>query len=163
MVFQLITGSLYQWGIINIYVTSYFKTFEPDLTLEANAIAFPIMMFCMGLPMRLGIYLAEISHPLFMLIACQILLSVSIFVSSLVTSMWVFVFFYGILFGLLVGSAFMIPVIECNKYFPGRKNYVNGIILIGTGAGSVVFGMFSYTYLNPDQLKPLAGYYFGAP
>jgi riboflavin transporter FmnP len=73
------------------------------------------------------------------------------------TSMWAFIFFYGILFGFLVGMAFMIPIIEINKYFPGKKNYVNGCILVGTGSGSVVFGMFSYTYLNPDQLKPLFG------
>ncbi len=110
-IFQLITGSLYQWGIINIYVTSYFKTIDSSVTLESNAIAFPIMMFCMGLPMRLGIYLAEITHPMFMLLSCQILLALSVFVSSYMTSMWVFVFFYGILFGLLVGLAFMVPII----------------------------------------------------
>ena len=37
--------------------------------------------------------------------------------------------------------------------------YVNGIVLIGTGIGSVVFGMFSYNYLNPNKLKPIHGYY----
>lgn len=153
---------MYQWGIINIYVTSYFKTIDSGVTLESNAVAFPIMMFCMGLPMRLGIYLAEITHPMFMLIACQVLLSVSVFVSSYMTAMWGFIFFYGILFGILVGLAFMIPIIEVNKYFPGMKNYVNGCILVGTGSGSVVFGMFSFTYLNPSQLKPLAGYYLGS-
>lgn len=57
----------------------------------------------------------------------------------------------------------MIPIIEVNKYFPGKKNYVNGCILIGTGSGSVVFGMFSYTFLNPERLKPLVGYYLGSP
>ncbi len=115
----------------------------------------------MGLPMRLGIYLAEITHPMFMLITCQILLSISVFVSSYMTAMWPFIFFYGILFGILVGLAFMIPIIEVNKYFPGKKNYVNGCILVGTGSGSVVFGMFSYSYLNPLKLKPLLGYYLG--
>lgn len=121
------------------------------------------MMFCMGLPMRLGIYLAEISHPMIVIISCQILLSVSVFVASYMTAMWGFFAFYGIIFGLLVGLAFMIPIVEINKYFPGKKNYVNGCILIGTGSGSVVFGMFSYTYLNPDHLKPLLGYYMGTP
>jgi hypothetical protein len=117
----------------------------------------------MGLPMRLGIYLAEITHPMIVIVTCQILLSASIFISSYMTSMWVFIFFYGIMFGLLVGTAFMIPIIECNKYFPGKKMYVNGVILIGTGSGSVVFGMFSYSFLNPLKLKPLLGYYLGTP
>lgn len=45
----------------------------------------------------------------------------------------------------------MIPIVECNKYFPGKKMYVNGVILIGTGLGSVVFGLFSYNFLNPNR------------
>lgn len=40
--------------------------------------------------------------------------------------------------------------------------YVNGVILIGTGMGSVVFGLFSYNYLNPDRLSPVNGYYSGS-
>jgi len=39
--------------------------------------------------------------------------------------------------------------------------YVNGLILIGTGCGPIVFGLFSYNFLNPDKLPPIGGYYFG--
>ena len=39
--------------------------------------------------------------------------------------------------------------------------YVNGFILIGTGLGSVIFGTFSYNFLNPDGLSPDEGYYVG--
>ena len=38
---------------------------------------------------------------------------------------------------------------------------VNAIILIGTGLGSFVFGLFSYNYLNPEKLQPEGGYYLG--
>lgn len=55
----------------------------------------------------------------------------------------------------------MIPIVECNRYYPGKKMYINGIILIGTGAGSVVFGNFSYNYLNPEKVRPNEGYYIG--
>lgn len=41
--------------------------------------------------------------------------------------------------------------------------YVNGIILAGTGWGSIVFSNFSYAYLNPHHIKPLDGYYLGTP
>jgi len=41
--------------------------------------------------------------------------------------------------------------------------YVNGVILIGTGMGSVIFGLFSYNYLNPNKLPPINGYYEGSP
>ncbi len=39
--------------------------------------------------------------------------------------------------------------------------YVNGFILIGTGLGSVIFGTFSYNFLNPNGLSPNEGYYVG--
>lgn len=119
---HLVIGSLYQWGIINIYVTSYFKTLDPSVTLESNAIAFPLMMFCIGMTMRLGIFFADKTHPLIALVTSTIAFSASAFVSSYMTQIWGFFFFYGILFGLLDGLIFMIPVVECNKYFPGKKN-----------------------------------------
>jgi hypothetical protein len=41
--------------------------------------------------------------------------------------------------------------------------YVNGFILVGTGLGSVVFGQFSYNFLNGNNVAPLNGYYVGSP
>ncbi len=32
---------------------------------------------------------------------------------------------------------------------------------MGTGIGSLVFGLFSYSFLNPDHLSPINGYYQG--
>lgn len=64
-------------------------------------------------------------------------------------NIWLFILFYGIFFGLAAGFSFMIPLYECNKYLVGKKMVVNGIILMGTGIGSLVFGMVSYSYLNP--------------
>jgi hypothetical protein len=55
----------------------------------------------------------------------------------------------------------MIPLIECNKLIPGKKLIVNGTILVGTGLGSSIFGIFSYEFLNPDHLSPIGGYYEG--
>jgi hypothetical protein len=62
---------------------------------------------------------------------------------------------------LVAGNCFVLTMFECNKYLVGKKMYVNGVILIGTGLGSLVFGLFSYDYLNPNQLSPLNGYYMG--
>jgi hypothetical protein len=39
--------------------------------------------------------------------------------------------------------------------------YVNGAILTGTGLGSLVFGLFSFGFLNPKKIPPIKGYYIG--
>jgi hypothetical protein len=55
---HFVLGSIFQWGIINVYVTSYYKLTDPSLTLEANSIAFPLMMLGISLTITPGIYLA---------------------------------------------------------------------------------------------------------
>jgi len=82
MFIHLVIGSLYQWGIINVYVTSYYHLKDNSVTLESTAIAFPIMMLCVGLTMKMGLYLAKKTHPLVVMITGQILNSLIIFISS---------------------------------------------------------------------------------
>ena len=53
---HLVIGSLYQWGLINAYFTSYFKIGSyPDLKTKDMIIIFPLMMFCIGITMKLGL------------------------------------------------------------------------------------------------------------
>jgi hypothetical protein len=55
---HLVIGSIFLWGIINVYVTSYYKLSDPSVTLEANSIAFPLMMFGFSLTITPGISLS---------------------------------------------------------------------------------------------------------
>lgn len=161
MFIHLIIGSLYQWGIINIYITSYYRTLDPAVTLESNAVAFPVMMLCIGITMRLGLFLAQHTHPLIIMASVVVGQAGFIFASSFAPNIGSFIVLYGVMFGLFSGFNFMVPLVECNKYFPGKKMYVNGVVLTGTGLGSVVFGLFSYNFLNPTKIPPNKGYYIG--
>jgi hypothetical protein len=111
LLIQLVVGSVYQWGIVNIYITSYFRTIDSSVSLEGNAIIFPIIMLMTGPTLRLGLYLAEKSHPILVLGINHILLALVVFISSYVKSMLLFAVFYGFLFGLLSGVSYMIPLI----------------------------------------------------
>lgn len=136
---------------------------DSSVTLEGNAIAFPIMMLCIGLTMRFGLYIAENGVHALIIMSCVVLLQAGfVFASSYVPNMGGFIVVYGVLFGLVSGFNFMIPVVECNRFFPGKKMYVNGVVLTGTGLGSLVFGLFSYNFLNPHKLPPQQGYYLGS-
>ena len=111
--------------------------------------------------MRLGLFICEKTHTLALLSVNAILSAACIFIASFVTSMGAFIVFYGVIFGFISGLNFMVPIVECNAYYQGKNMYINGVILVGTGVGSVVFGYFSNSFLNPDKLKPLDGYYLG--
>lgn len=156
---HLIISSLYQWGTINIYITSYYKyTNDPNLTLESSVIIFPAMMICIGVTMRLGLFLSKKFGAIPVLFIINVLAAASVFISSYIpifegTLLFNlgFIALYGILFGLVVGCSFMIPIVQCNKFFPTKKMYVNGVILVGTGLGSVIFGTFSYNFINQNH------------
>jgi len=111
LLIQLILGSVYQWGIVNIYITSYYRTIDPSVSLEGNAIIFPIIMLMTAPTLRLGLYLSELTHPILVLGVNHILLALVVFISSYANSMFVFAIFYGFLFGLLSGISYMIPLI----------------------------------------------------
>lgn len=52
---HLIIGSLYRWGMINPYITSFYKiTSNPDLQTRKDAIGAPLAMFCIGLTIQFG-------------------------------------------------------------------------------------------------------------
>lgn len=80
---HLIISSLYQWGIINTYVTSYYKvSSDPEITLEDNAIVFPVMMVSIGLTMRIGLMLAKQFGTLLVLYICNVACSGCVFFAS---------------------------------------------------------------------------------
>ena len=58
MLIHLIIGAYFQWGFINVYITSYYKITEPNLTLESNGIVFPLMQLCIAPTMKAGTLLA---------------------------------------------------------------------------------------------------------
>lgn len=65
-----------------MYITSYYRLTDSSVSLESNAIVFPLMMMSIGPGMKLGLFLSEKSHPLIVLYMNQILFGLFIFVAS---------------------------------------------------------------------------------
>ena len=61
--------------------------------------------------MRLGIFLAESLHPIVVMGSVIVMQAVTIFASSYLTSMGGFIVLYGVIFGLLSGLNFMVPIV----------------------------------------------------
>lgn len=166
MMLHLVVGSVYQWGIINVYVTSYYSLVETPQSLTTNAVVFPVMMFSIGLTMKLGNFVASKVGTPYMTMVLSIIMAGLVFASSY-SKIFVgnpvsnigFVMLYGVMFGLFGGMCFTCVLVENNKYFVDKQAAVNGFILIGTGLGSAVFGIFSYNFLNPNKLSPQNGLY----
>jgi len=137
--FHLAIGSIYTWGNISIYIASYFRHYEPDLTIDDTFVTFPIMVVSSTIIWYLGSALAlRYSPRLSMSIGGVILIS-GVVASSFVKSFNWFAVLYGLGFGFGYGISLFAPIISAWSYFPKRKGVANGIIIAAFGMGSAVF------------------------
>jgi hypothetical protein len=76
------------------------------------------MFFCIGITMRLGLISARKFGTFIVLLSVTLISSLCVFISSYLPSfsrklyiiILVFVIFFAVIFGLVVGSAYMIPL-----------------------------------------------------
>lgn len=84
---HLVIGSVYQWGIINVYITSYFSYLEGrEQSLTVNGAVFPAMMMCMGLGMKIGNYFSQLIGISLLMTILSIVMATLVFGSSYLTS-----------------------------------------------------------------------------
>lgn len=101
----------------------------------------------------IGASLQKKYHPRVIMGAGCTLMCSSFFISSYVTSWWVFVFSYGVMFPLGVGIVYYTPMMCAWEWFPERRGMVSGIIVAGYGFGSSITGMISTKIVNPNNLQ----------
>jgi MFS family permease len=119
--------------------------------------------------MYLGSMLAVAAPPWVCMALGTTLVTVGVFVGSFMTSWPLFIFFYGIIFGIGVGMSYTAPLIVAWSYFPDNKGRVSGFVTSGFGFASAIFNLVSAKLVNPDNLSPnisevegnVTNFYFG--
>ena len=64
---------------------------------------------------------------------------VSILIASFMKTVFTFVIFYGVGFGLFFGIAYMPPFKNTYAYFPNRKGMCSGVCMMGYGLGTFFY------------------------
>lgn len=152
---NLVLGSFYVWGSINLYVASYFKknNLNPNLTPDVTNFCFPIMALAFNIAPSFGLKIKEkigIKRHCW-LFSC--ILCICVFMSSFSNSFWLFVLIYGIGFGLTSGLIYLIPLYNAYKYFPQKKGMLTGIIMGGYGLGTFISSLIFLKMVNPSNDK----------
>ena len=98
-----------------------------------------------------GVYIGQNIGEKKVLIICSFVLPISILASSFVTNFYIFSIFYGFIFGLVAGVAYMIPIKLSYKYYPHKKGLISGIISAGYGLGSFTFSWLVFFIVNPQN------------
>ena len=154
----LVMGNPYIWGGINIYAASYFKfNYDPDLNLDSTSIVFAVSSLFTPLGVFLSLRFSQkinyhIYFPVF-----GLFLVLSIFLSSYMTSFWLFVVLFSFMFGLGCGFFYVILMINAFEYFPNKKGVISGILMGIYGLGGFLFTLLMSWIINPENQLPVKG------
>ena len=153
---HLCLGSVYCWGNLTTYVTSYLRKKSPDLHYSdtlwvylAGPSSQAVMVFLGGyLQLHLGTRLTSFLGSV--MCVSGVYLTASVIEHGYVAM----IFSYGVIFGLGMGTAYTCPIAAAITYLPKYKGIINGTVVMGFGLGAFVMNFIITGYANPHNCKP---------
>ena len=146
-------GAYYFFSNINSYVAAYLRQYNPEITAKDTLLIMPIYIVCQSLGTIISIRLvrrfgevrvSNYSYAVFAL--CSLAM---VFVKSY----WTFVFLYGFVAGLAIGTGYMPALIIAWTYFPDKKSIVTGVCLFTAGISASILSPASTIIVNPNNIK----------
>ncbi|GAG09031.1 unnamed protein product, partial [marine sediment metagenome] len=126
-------GTRYSFGI---FFKPVLTEFEWPRAMVSGA--FSLSMIFYGL---LGIVMGGLNDkfgPRIVLTLSGILIGLGYFLMSLVSSVWQFYLFYGVIIGTGMGGYWVPTLSTVARWFTKRRGMFNGIVLTGTGLGTLI-------------------------
>lgn len=164
---NIVLGSFYLWGTLNIYVVSYFKLRDSSFMLENTLFVFPIMSFSTHITAPFSVKVCEKVGFRVHLSLCLLFVCLSHFFAFSTESFTGFLLIYGVGFGVFSGFAYLIPLYNAYKYFPLHRGLIAGLVLGAYGFGSMITGAIIMHFLNYENEGPIYNeldhaYYFSS-
>ncbi len=137
----LVLGLIYAWSIFAVPIGATFTDYGPLLPQ-----VFQVSMFAFCLSALVGAQVVKKYSAKASIILAALLLAVGFVLTALFAgvSIWMLYFFYGILAGSGVGIAYNAIISLVNPWFPDRIGLSSGVMMMGFGISSLVFGSLAH-------------------
>ncbi len=131
---QLALGAVYAWSVFRIPLAKQFGWSIPEVTLT-----FTVSIFVLGVAAFFGGLWLNRSGPRLVAMTGGLLYGAGVFLASLCGGkLWLLYLTYGLIGGVGLGLAYIVPVAVLVKWFPDRRGLITGIAVGGFGAGALV-------------------------
>lgn len=139
MAINLCLGSVYSWSVFVGPLTEYFtKTLGQTVTAGEILMPFSVFLACFAIAMPLtGKYL-DTYGPRKIIITGGILTGLGWILASFSTSVLMLYILYGVIGGFGVGIAYGAPVATTARWFPDRRGFAVGLVLLGFGFSAFI-------------------------
>ncbi|MDR1087888.1 MAG: MFS transporter [Coriobacteriales bacterium] len=133
----LVLGLIYAWSIFAAPIGRTFEAYQPLLPQ-----VFQVSMFAFCLSALVGAQIVKKFSAKAAIIVAAILMAVGFVLTALLAGVdiWMLFLFYGIIAGSGCGIAYNAIISLVNPWFPDRIGLCSGIMMMGFGISSLVFG-----------------------
>ena len=131
---QMALGAVYAWSVFRTPLATQFGWTIAEVTLT-----FTISIFVLGVAAFFGGLWLNRKGPRVVAITGGVLYGLGVFLASFsANKLWWLYVSYGLIGGLGLGFAYIVPVAVLVKWFPDRRGLIAGIAVGGFGAGALI-------------------------
>ena len=131
---QMALGAVYAWSVFRVPLSKQFHWSISEVTLT-----FTIAIFVVGFASFFGGQWQSRSGPRVVAVAGGVLYGLGVFLASFsANKLWWLYLSYGVIGGIGLGFAYIVPVAVLVKWFPDKRGLMTGIAVGGFGAGALV-------------------------
>jgi OFA family oxalate/formate antiporter-like MFS transporter len=131
---QMVLGAVYAWSVFRTPLTKQFGWSVSEVTLT-----FTISIFVLGIAAFFGGLWLNKKGPRVVAVTGGLLYGLGVFLASFSAgNLWWLYLTYGVIGGMGLGFAYIVPVAVLVKWFPDRRGLLTGVAVGGFGAGALV-------------------------
>lgn len=138
-------GIIYAWSILKVPLSSEFGWSNNDL---ATSYTITISMFCLGCIG--GGFIMRAVGPKIPIIGGGIMVFAGFYLTSTMdgSSITQLFLYYGVLAGFGIGMAYNTILASVGAWFPDKKGFCSGVLMMGFGASTLVLGNICGSLIN---------------
>lgn len=143
---QMCLGSAYVWSVFQTGVAN--SIFEGDNA--KSGLTFSLLLSMLGIGGVIGGKLSVKYSTRVVVIMGGVILSLGFFLASLVTAKisWLLWLTYGVMGGIGMGFTYSTTISLAQRWFPGKKGLITGVLISALGFGGVIFTPLIETFIQ---------------
>ncbi|CRG96811.1 monocarboxylate transporter, putative [Plasmodium gallinaceum] len=153
--YNLNIGIVNSYGNLNIYLTSYLRYKNSNVTYRDVSFIYELSIITLGVSMLIGNIVHKILGLRTTILLCSVSTFFAFYLSSIYThSYFLLCLFMGILYGLGYGICFTIPLSCAYKHFKNNRGLISGIVISAISLCPFLYCPLQTLLINRKNVLP---------